>query len=143
MTAPICHPVRYAVLPDATAAQAAGHPHIDRPLAHPADLVWRPDDPWAVELKFLGDGTHKPVTWVFALDILGDGVGGPAGPLDVHVHPAPGYRIEMVLDSPHGHATLHFAADDIRRFLAAVAAVWAPVPVDDAELAAWIARAEQ
>jgi hypothetical protein len=36
VTAPISHPVRYAVVPDAPPAQAAGHPCIDRPLAQPA-----------------------------------------------------------------------------------------------------------
>jgi hypothetical protein len=143
VTAPICHPVRYAVLPDAPSAQAAGHPCIDRPLAYPADLVWRADDPLAVEIAFPATPTCKSVEWLFALDLLEHGLDRPAGAWDVRVRPAAADRVEVVLDPVGGQAALHFAADDIRRFLAAVAAVWAPVHVDDAELAAWLARAEQ
>lgn len=128
-------PVRYAVLPDFAAAQAAGHPCMGRDLGRFAVLTWWPGDPHAVEVCF---GLK---TWLLALSLLQDGLDGPAGLGDVFVAPAPGYRLEVVLDSPDEHIALHFSTVAVRAFVEDVAAVWEPVEIDDRELAEWIARA--
>jgi hypothetical protein len=130
--------LRYALLPNTLPEIAADNPCRGLPLTEPAALVWHPQHPHEVQLRF-----QQAKTWVFALELLEDGLDGPAGLGDVFVAPAPGYRVVVVLDSYDGHAALHFSTVAIRTFLEAVAAVWEDVELDDERLAAWIARAEQ
>ncbi|WP_431780533.1 SsgA family sporulation/cell division regulator [Streptomyces chumphonensis] len=52
----------------------------------PVELVYEPDDPYAVRFTF-GLPGDEPVTWVFGRELLVDGVSRPAGEGDVHIAP--------------------------------------------------------
>ncbi|MEV0533057.1 SsgA family sporulation/cell division regulator [Kitasatospora sp. NPDC050463] len=83
------------------------------------DLEYDPADPYAVRLTFHLPG-DAPVTWVFARELLLDGIGRPAGEGDVHVHPVGGELSEVciVLHSPAGDALLRSSAPPLIAFLA-------------------------
>jgi hypothetical protein len=75
-------------------------------------------DPFAVCAAFAGDGTT--IDWVFARDLLIEGLRTPAGEGDVHVWPASGGPEDHVLISlcsPDGRAVLEANAQDLRSFL--------------------------
>ncbi|MET9396222.1 SsgA family sporulation/cell division regulator [Kitasatospora sp. NPDC002965] len=82
------------------------------------DLAYDPVDPYAVRFTFHLPG-DEPVTWVFARELLLDGIGRPAGEGDVHIHPAGGELAEVciVLHSPEGAAVLRSPAPPLVAFL--------------------------
>ena len=104
-------------------------------------------DPFAVTASFRGDG--GAIEWVFARDLLREGMRRPTGEGDVQVWPgeADGRPVILVsLSSPDGHAVLEADADDVRAFLDRTHALVPPgaesryVHVDD-ELADLLGRA--
>ena len=71
------------------------------------ELTYDSRDPYAVQASFrTGQGTA--VDWVFARDLLADGLMASSGTGDVRVQPMPTdpTRIELELNSPSGHALL-------------------------------------
>ncbi|MFJ8473851.1 SsgA family sporulation/cell division regulator [Kitasatospora sp. NPDC094011] len=84
-----------------------------------ADLAYEPGDPYAVRFTFHLPG-DAPVTWVFARELLLDGLSGPSGEGDVHIHPEGGELSEVciALRSPHGDALLRSSASPLLAFLA-------------------------
>ncbi|MER6400183.1 SsgA family sporulation/cell division regulator [Kitasatospora sp. NPDC001603] len=83
------------------------------------ELEYDPADPFAVRLTFHLPG-DAPVTWVFARELLFDGVDRPTGEGDVHVHPVGEELSEVcvLLRSPEGHARLRACAAPLTAFLA-------------------------
>ncbi|WP_327679136.1 SsgA family sporulation/cell division regulator [Kitasatospora sp. NBC_00458] len=83
------------------------------------DLGYDPADPYAIRFTFHLPG-DEPVTWVFARELLLDGIGRPAGEGDVHIHPVGGELAEVcvVLHSPEGDAVLRASAPPLVAFLA-------------------------
>ena len=90
----------------------------------PVNLRYSATDPYAVRAVFSGDGME--VEWVFARDLLRQGLGNPTGDGDVHVWPSWGTGRELLmisLTSPDGQAVLEASADDVRNFLDRTTAV--------------------
>ncbi|MFI6847167.1 SsgA family sporulation/cell division regulator [Kitasatospora sp. NBC_00085] len=83
------------------------------------DLGYDPVDPYALRCTFHLPG-DEPVTWVFARELLLDGISGPAGEGDVHIHPVGEELSEVciVLHSPGGDAVLRASAPPLIAFLA-------------------------
>ena len=82
------------------------------------DLGYGVHDPFAVTASFRGDG--GTIEWVFARDLLREGMRRPTGEGDVQVWPgeADGREVVLVsLSSPDGHAVLEADAEDVRSFL--------------------------
>lgn len=82
------------------------------------DLGYDAEDPFAVTAAFRGD--EGTVEWVFARDLLHEGLDRPSGEGDVQVWPgvADGREVVLVsLNSPDGHAVLEADASDLRGFL--------------------------
>ncbi|MER5639624.1 SsgA family sporulation/cell division regulator [Kitasatospora sp. NPDC002227] len=83
------------------------------------DLEYDADDPYAVRFTFHLPG-DAPVSWVFARELLLDGISRPTGEGDVHIHPVGGELADVliVLHSPEGEARLRAAAPPLIAFLA-------------------------
>ncbi|KJK55987.1 SsgA family sporulation/cell division regulator [Saccharothrix sp. ST-888] len=83
------------------------------------DLEYDPVDPYAIRLTFHLPG-DAPVTWVFARELLLDGISGPAGEGDVHIHPVGEELSEVciMLRSPEGDALLRASSPPLIAFLA-------------------------
>jgi hypothetical protein len=82
------------------------------------ELEYSVRDPYAVQASFR-TGNTSAVVWVFARDLLADGLSEPSGDGDVRVAPMahdPG-RVELVLNSPSGHATFTTCAATLAEFL--------------------------
>ena len=86
-----------------------------------ADLSYSADDPWAVHVGFQtggeGDGV---VEWMFARQLLTDGISGTAGEGDVRVWPAaPGGArvVHLAMASPSGSALFEIDRDALVEFL--------------------------
>ncbi len=91
-----------------------------------ADLRYAADDPWAVRVAFQtgarnedgsGDGV---VEWMFARQLLTDGVSGTVGEGDIRVWPAlsGGERvINLAMASPSGSALFEIDRDELVEFL--------------------------
>jgi hypothetical protein len=86
-----------------------------------ADLRYAADDPWAVRVAFQtggeGDGI---VEWMFARQLLTDGVAGAVGEGDVRVWPSMsgGDRvISLAMASPSGSALFEIDRDALVEFL--------------------------
>ena len=86
-----------------------------------ADLRYSADDPWAVRVAFQtggeGDGT---VEWMFARQLLTDGIAGTVGEGDVRVWPsmANGERVvNLAMASPSGSALFEIDRDALVEFL--------------------------
>jgi hypothetical protein len=82
------------------------------------DLTYSSRDPYAVQASFrTGNGTA--VDWVFARDLLHDGLIAPSGTGDVRVQPMPGdaSRVQLELSSPSGHAVFTTCAQTLGDFL--------------------------
>jgi hypothetical protein len=82
------------------------------------DLTYSSRDPYAVQASFrTGNGTA--VDWVFARDLLHDGLIASAGTGDVRVQPMPGdaSRVQLELSSPSGHAVFTTCAQTLGDFL--------------------------
>jgi Streptomyces sporulation and cell division protein, SsgA len=75
-----------------------------------ASLDYCADDPYAVKMAF-HVGTDEPVEWIFARELLADGLAAAAGEGDVQVWPDEsdeGDILNITLSSPFGEA--HFEA---------------------------------
>ena len=82
------------------------------------DLSYHGCDPYAVRASFrTGNST---VEWVFARDLLHEGLTGPAGSGDVRVQPLPTnpQKIQLELSSPSGYAVFTTCAKALGAFIA-------------------------
>jgi hypothetical protein len=88
-----------------------------------ASLFYSGGDPYAIRIVF-HTGLDEPVEWVFARDLLADGISGRTGLGDVQVWPSaaePGIGRDMLnigLSSPSGQAHFAAPAEEITNFLA-------------------------
>ncbi|MEU1052307.1 SsgA family sporulation/cell division regulator [Streptomyces sp. NPDC005876] len=90
-----------------------------RTAAVAALLSYRTDDPYAVHLTFHTD-TDRPVHWMFARELLVEGLFRPCGSGDVRVWPAraDGRGVVLVaLSSPDGEALLRAPAPRVSAWL--------------------------
>lgn len=91
----------------------------DSSLTIPAVLRYDTSDPHAVHATFY-TGENETVDWVFARELLAEGLRQPSGFGDVRVWPSRSQGSEVVcvsLSSPEGHALLEAPAEDLRVFL--------------------------
>jgi hypothetical protein len=82
-----------------------------------AELTYDPEDPYAVAVLFhTGQGK---VEWMFARDLLADGLLTPSGEGDIMVRPAADdpARVLLELNAPTGFAILTAEAEDVAEFL--------------------------
>ena len=82
-----------------------------------AELVYDPEDPYAVAVVFhTGQGR---VEWMFARDLLADGLLTPSGEGDILVRPAADdpERVLVELNAPTGFAILSAVAEEVAEFL--------------------------
>lgn len=100
-----------------------------RPRLLPATFTYRSDDPYAVRVVF-GERRGAQVEWVFARELLIEGLRSSSGTGDVRVHreaDVPGQagpaRVHISLSSPEGRAQLAMLASDLETFLAKTRAV--------------------
>ncbi|MEU9397622.1 SsgA family sporulation/cell division regulator [Streptomyces sp. NPDC048324] len=88
----------------------------------PTRLTYRVSDPYAVEARFQVDDRDETV-WVFARDLLRNGLEKRSGLGDVVVWPGPGTpeqrRVFIRISSPEGSALLSAASSDLKAFLGA------------------------
>ncbi len=87
-------------------------------LPLPVYLRYCVDDPYAVSVAF--QGPDEEVTWVFARDLLADGLDQPLGDGDVTVRPHrhDGRDVLVIgLASPDGAAELEADAEEVRAFV--------------------------
>lgn len=87
-----------------------------------ADLAYSAADPWAVRVAFQtgGDEVDSVVEWIFARQLLSDGVAGPTGEGDVRVWPSMNGAQRVVhlgMSSPSGSALFELDRDDVVEFL--------------------------
>lgn len=94
------------------------------PLA--AELLYDKSDPYAVAACFR-TGLDIPVRWVFARDLLAEGLYEPTGDGDVHVWPCldPRGRAVVIIElsSPDGEALLQASSAEVCEFLLRAEAV--------------------
>lgn len=99
----------------------------DEPLPVDAELVYRPEDPYAVTVEFVVDEDER-VTWTFARQLLHEGLVLPTGDGDVRVWPANGFGgrvLRLRMSAPSGRAVFEVRADAVAEFLLAT---YASVP---------------
>lgn len=92
----------------------------DQMVGVPTVLAYDSSDPFAVTASF-DTGGDAPIVWVFARDLLLEGLQRPAGQGDVTVWPSiedDGDTIHVALSSPDGEAEFQASASQIERFLA-------------------------
>ena len=86
-----------------------------------AGLRYQADDPWAVRVTFqTGAEEDATVEWMFARQLLTDGVSGTVGEGDIRVWPAMsgGERvINLAMASPSGSALFEIDRDELVEFL--------------------------
>lgn len=91
-----------------------------------ADLRYAADDPWGVRVAFQVGGSHSAaegdgvVEWMFARQLLTDGVAGMVGDGDVRVWPSTSGRervINLAMASPSGSALFEIDRDALVEFL--------------------------
>jgi hypothetical protein len=82
------------------------------------DLSYHSRDPFAVHASFR-TGHDQAVDWVFARDLLHDGLIAPSGTGDVRVQPLEldADRVQLTLSSPSGHAVFTTCAQTLGEFL--------------------------
>jgi hypothetical protein len=92
-------------------------PYVSRAIH--AKLRYLRDDPFAVHLAFPAAISLEggDVEWVFARELLEDGLYEPSGEGDVHLWPCGPGRVMIEFESPHGTAAVEFTSADVRRFL--------------------------
>ncbi len=94
-----------------------------------AELRYTAQDPLAVEALF-DDGSAEPVRWVFARDLLAEGLDRRSGDGDVVVWPTQDAQarpaVHLRLRSPNDAALLEAPADALGEFLAATALLVPP-----------------
>ncbi len=93
-----------------------------------ASLSYRGSDPYAIRMAF-HVGAEEPVEWIFARELLADGVMTPAGDGDVQLWPSapvagpdreirgPLTVLNINLSSPFGEAHFEAPAEEIINFL--------------------------
>jgi hypothetical protein len=88
------------------------------PVPVRVELSYSSRDPYAVQASFR-TGQSSPVDWVFARDLLADGLVDSAGTGDVRVQPmsTDPTRIELELTSPSGHALFTTSSQSLSDFL--------------------------
>lgn len=89
-------------------------------LAVDAAFSYDPGDPFAVRAEFSLEPGDSPVVWVFARDLVVQGLQSPAGQGDVAVWPsrANGQPVVcLALSSPDGQALLECRRADLVAFL--------------------------
>ncbi|MEU6682647.1 SsgA family sporulation/cell division regulator [Streptomyces sp. NPDC046832] len=119
----------------------------ERRVAVPARLGYLSDDPYAVHVTFHIDSRH-PVHWMFARELLVEGVFRPCGQGDVRVWPTKTEGrgvVLMALSSPDGDALLEAPAAAVSAWLERTLRVVPPGTEDeqlglDDELAQLLAR---
>jgi hypothetical protein len=83
------------------------------------ELEYTSSDPFAVVAVFRT--SHSPIRWVFARDLLAEGLFGPVGDGDVHVWPCldtRGHAVVLIeLNSPDGEALLQASSREVSEFL--------------------------
>lgn len=92
----------------------------------PAVLRYRSDDPFAVRLAFLdvhSDRVVDGIEWVFARDLLTDGLHTPAGEGDVHVWPFGPGDLMIELRSGDSTALVITPQSAVRLFLCQIYAI--------------------
>lgn len=86
-----------------------------------AGLRYQADDPWAVRVTFqTGEGEDGSVEWMFARQLLTDGIRETVGEGDVRVWPslADGERVvNLAMASPSGSALFEIDRDALVEFL--------------------------
>ena len=107
--------------------------HLIVPTGHAlpllAELRYDADDPYAVCLEVHASLDERPqdgTVWIFARDLLADGIRRPAGVGDVRVGPSSTSgvrRVRIALCSPAGSAVLEASHADLVTFLSATYAV--------------------
>jgi hypothetical protein len=103
----ICSPAVFELIaPDAAAVPVT------------VELTYNSRDPYAVQASFR-TGSTTAVEWVFARDLLHDGLIAPAGMGDVRVQPVPlnPGKVQLELSSPSGHAVFMTCAQGLGDFL--------------------------
>jgi len=83
------------------------------------ELEYNAADPFAVTAVFRAGET--PIRWVFARDLLAEGIFSPVGDGDVQVWPCLDIRghavVILELNSPYGEALLQASSSDVNDFL--------------------------
>ena len=77
-------------------------------------------DPWAVRIVFQTGEDGEGVEWLFARQLLTDGVARPVGQGDVRVWPAPDRRdrvVHLAMASPSGAALFEIDREELLGFL--------------------------
>jgi hypothetical protein len=80
------------------------------------ELTYSSRDPYAVQASFR-TGSTTAVEWVFARDLLHEGLIAPAGTGDVKVQPLNAETVQLELSSPSGHAVFTTCAKTLGDFL--------------------------
>ncbi|HYZ53245.1 MAG TPA: SsgA family sporulation/cell division regulator [Streptosporangiaceae bacterium] len=89
-----------------------------------ASLHYSASDPYAIRMAF-HVGADEPVEWIFARDLLADGLMTPEGDGDVRVWPSPETGpagkehgvLNIELSSPFGEALFETSSEAIANFL--------------------------
>ncbi|MGW7066243.1 SsgA family sporulation/cell division regulator [Streptomyces sp. NPDC054855] len=89
----------------------------ERPL--PVTLRYVAADPLAVQIVFPPEASldGAEVTWIFARQLLGEGLRAPVGGGDVHIWPCGRARTVLEFHAPQGLALVQFDRAVLRRFL--------------------------
>lgn len=93
----------------------------DEPLPVDAELVFRPEDPYAVTVEFVVDEDER-ITWTFARQLLHEGTVLPTGDGDVRVWPADGSGgrvLRLRMSAPSGRAVFEVRSEAVVEFLLA------------------------
>jgi hypothetical protein len=79
------------------------------------------DDPWALTVAFhTGGGERGPVAWMFARQLLIEGIAGPVGEGDVRIWPGRTDGVDVVtilMSSPSGSARFEIDRQAVDAFL--------------------------
>lgn len=89
-----------------------------RDVEVPAVMDYSADEPYSIRATF--QTGEADVTWVFARDLLSDGVDNPAGCGDISVWPGKHEGRDVLflsLSSDTGQALLRTEIDEVRRFV--------------------------
>ncbi|MEU5998302.1 MULTISPECIES: SsgA family sporulation/cell division regulator [unclassified Streptomyces] len=96
-----------------------------RERALPVTLRYAADDPLAVQIVFPPEASldGAEVTWIFARQLLEEGLRAPAGGGDVHIWPCGRARTVLEFHAPQGLALVQFDRAVLQRFLVRTYAV--------------------
>lgn len=106
-----------ALVEDLVQARILAAPHAARNVR--VTLRYTRDDPFALHIVFPSEVTfqQEEVSWVFARELLEEGLRAPAGEGDVSLWPSGSDRTVVELHAPEGTAMVEFATTTLRRFL--------------------------